>query len=281
MKLKDAVKILNKNNGQHLDQIYLPIAGRNVVFSPLTTADVKVLTRNNIFDTFDLNIELLKLGLFDKLCNEDLASEGISSHTITQIDYLSFLIGIRKLLNNTLSYKFTCRKCNNQFKYVLDLEKEFDEDIKNFKPQHETLELIATDGRVFKFELENFTMEDYLYYRYVMNKLNDSDYENPDVVNEIKYIRPILYIKSISIDDEEIEDWKDALLPAKLTLYNQIPPNITFGTHTENDTNIYEFVTKTFAEEKLNNKIRNITVSCPQCGQEYKGIFNFDGFFIF
>ena len=110
MKIKDAVKILSEPTGQHLEQIYVPSLGRNVLFKPLTTADVKTLTRMSITDDFDINIEGLKLGLFDKLCTEDLSNTevktedgkilypAISSSTITQIDYLSFLIGIRQML---------------------------------------------------------------------------------------------------------------------------------------------------------------------------------------
>ena len=171
MKLKDAMEILKKNDGNHINQVYIPSLGRKVMFSQLTTADVKTLTRNNVFDEFDLNVELLKLSLFDKLCHEDLKDEHVSSHTITQLDYLSFLIGIRQLLNNTLSYTFTCRKCDHKFKHTIDLAVQFDDDITNFKPQYETLELVDENGHVYKFELTNFTMEEYLYYRYVMTRL--------------------------------------------------------------------------------------------------------------
>jgi hypothetical protein len=104
MKTTDAVKILNQPTGNHLDKIYIPSAKREILFTPLTTADVKTLTRMNFISDFDLSIEGLKLGLFDKLCAEDLSEteikneEGLtvfpalSARTITQIDYLSFLI---------------------------------------------------------------------------------------------------------------------------------------------------------------------------------------------
>lgn len=281
MKLKDAIKILNKNDGNHINQVFIPSLGRNVMFSQLTTADVKTLTRNNVFDEFDLNVELLKLALFDKLCSEDLSSEHINSHTITQLDYLSFLIGIRQLLNNTLSYTFTCRKCDHKFKHVIDLAEKFSDDIMNFKPQHEILELVDESGHIYKFEMSNFTMEEYLYYRYVMNKLQLQDSENPDVINESKFSRPILYIRSISIDDEPIEDWSTSLFPAKLDLFNKIPPSITFGDPKNNDTNVSNFVADTFAEEFMDRKIKNMEVVCPECKHAYRGIFNFDGFFTF
>lgn len=281
MKLKDAMEILKKNDGNHINQVYIPSLGRKVMFSQLTTADVKTLTRNNVFDEFDLNVELLKLSLFDKLCHEDLKDEHISSHTITQLDYLSFLIGIRQLLNNTLSYTFTCRKCDHKFKHTIDLAVQFDDDITNFKPQYEILELVDENGHVYKFELTNFTMEEYLYYRYVMTRLQSQDSENPDVINESKFTRPILYIKRIFIDDEEIEDWTSSLFPTKLDLINRLPPQITFGEPKDNDTNLTNFIADTFAEEILDRKIRNMEVVCPECKHAYRGIFNFDGFFTF
>lgn len=281
MKLKDAMEILKKNDGNHINQVYIPSLGRKVMFSQLTTADVKTLTRNNVFDEFDLNVELLKLSLFDKLCHEDLKDEHVSSHTITQLDYLSFLIGIRQLLNNTLSYTFTCRKCDHKFKHTIDLAVQFDDDITNFKPQYETLELVDENGHVYKFELTNFTMEEYLYYRYVMTRLQSQDSENPDVINESKFTRPILYIKRIFIDDEEIEDWTTSLFPTKLDLINRLPPQITFAEPKDNDTNLTNFIADTFAEEILDRKIRNMEVVCPECKHAYRGIFNFDGFFTF
>lgn len=281
MKLTDAIEILKKNDGNHINQVYLPSLGRNVMFGQLTTADVKTLTRNNVFDEFDLNVELLKLGLFDKLCQEDLSNENINSHTITQLDYLSFLIGIRQLLNNTLSYTFTCRKCDHKFKYTIDLATQFNDDIMNFKPQHKMLELVDEGGHIYKFELSNFTMEEYLYYRYVMTRLQSQDSENPDVINESKFTRPILYIKKIFIDDEEIEDWNTALFPIKLDLINKLPPQITFAEPKDNDTNLTNFIADTFAEEFMDRKIRNMEVVCPECKHAYRGIFNFDGFFTF
>lgn len=81
MKLKDAEKILNESKGKHIDKIYIPSLGRDVMFSPLTTADVKTLTRMSFLDVFDLNVEGLKLGLFDKLCQEDLTDTAVTDET--------------------------------------------------------------------------------------------------------------------------------------------------------------------------------------------------------
>lgn len=296
MKIKDAVKILSEPTGQHLEQIYVPSLGRNVLFKPLTTADVKTLTRMSITDDFDINIEGLKLGLFDKLCTEDLSNTevktedgkilypAVSSSTITQIDYLSFLIGIRQMLKNEVTYSFTCKKenCNTKFNHIIKLDEEFADTIYDFKRQTEFFEKVdEKTNKIWKFELTNFSMSDYIYFRYFMEKLREKDENSPDVTFEMKFVRPILYIKNIWIDDEIIEDWQSLLFPDKLSFWNKIPPDLTINTIGTNNDTLYDFIRTTFAEEKLEDKINNLIVTCPNCGTKYGGIFSFENFFIF
>jgi hypothetical protein len=93
--------------------------------------------RINFVDKYDLSVELLKLGLFDKLCAEDLSDKGLNSNTITLLDYLSFLIGLRQLLKNDITFSFVCKKCGSPFQKKLNLAEIFDEDIEKFRPQRE------------------------------------------------------------------------------------------------------------------------------------------------
>ena len=295
MKITDAVKILNQPTGQHLDKIYIPSLGKEVMFHPLTTADVKTLTRMSFIDEFDLNVEGLKLGLFDKLLAEDLSDTAvkdetgkelfpaISAKTITQIDYLSFLIGIRSLLNNDLSYTFTCNQpnCFKQFEHVIKMNEEFEGLIYGFKRQNEIVEFLdEKTSNIYKFELTNFQMTDYLYYRYFMEKLTEADSTTPDIMFEDKYVKPILYIKNIWINDEIIEDWPALSIPDKLDFWNKLPPNITINDVGSNNT-VYKFIHDNMFEEKLEEHINKITVTCPQCGKKYEGLYSFDNFFMF
>ena len=296
MKLSDAVKLLNEPTGQHLDKIYIPSLGREILFKPLTTSDVKTLTRMSIIDDFDINVEGLKLALFDKLCTEDLSNTAvkndngeilypaISSATITQIDYLSFLIGIRQMLKNDVTYNFTCRKegCNTKFTHIIKLDEEFADTIYEFKRQTEFFEKVdEKTNNIWKFELTNFTMADYIYFRYFIEKLREKDEDSPDVTFETKFVKPILYIKNIWINDDIIEDWQSLLFPDKLSFWNQIPPDLTINTIGANNDTLYNFIINKFAEEKLEQKIENLTVTCPNCHTKYGGIFSFENFFTF
>lgn len=296
MKIADAVKILNEPTGSHIDNIYIPSVGREVMFKPLTTADVKTLTRLNFLNEFDLNIEGLKLGLFDKLCAEDLTDTevkneageiiypAVSAKTITQLDYLAFLIGIRKMLNNEITYTFTCSRqtCNIKFDYTLNLEEKFTNIINTFKRQTEFFEVIDTrTSNIWKFELTNFSMTNYLYFRYFIERLRVADENSPDVEFNAKFVKPILYIKNIWINNELVEDWPESTLPDKLSFFNQIPPDITLNTSNESNNTLYAKIRETFAEEVLADEIVNLTVTCPHCGQTYGGVFDFDSFFMF
>lgn len=296
MKLEDAVKILENPTGQHLEQIYVPSLGRDVMFHPLTTADVKTLTRMNFLDNFDINIEILKLGLFDKLCAEDLSNSevkdvdgnilvsGVTAQTITQIDYLSFLIGIRNLLNNHVTFTFTCHQegcTHGDFEYTIKLDEKFSDLVYSFTRQHHFWSRTDTNGNIWKFELTNFTMYDYLYFRYFMEKLEESDIDSPDVAFEEKFVKPVLYIKNIWLNDELIEDWPTLTIPDKLSFWNKIPPELTINTIGTGNNTVYDFIFDIFAEERMELIINNMVVKCPTCGMKYGGAFSFDNFFMF
>lgn len=218
------------------------------------------------------------------MINGEILYPAISAKTITQLDYLAFLIGIRKMLNNEVSYTFTCTKtsCHCKFDHTLNLEEEFDDLIHEFKRQ--TIFFEEVDQRtsnVWKFELSNFTMSDYLYFRYFIERLRVADENSPDVEFNAKFVKPILYIKNIWINDELVEDWPSATIPDKLSFFNQIPPALTINTLDEADHTVYSKIRETFIEEKLADKIIDLEVTCPKCGQTYGGVFDFDSFFMF
>lgn len=250
----------------------------------------------NFIEDFDLNIEGLKLGLFDKLCAEDLSDTiqrdengeiefpQISAKTLTQIDYLAFLIGIRQLLRNDITYTFTCNNtdCGQKFEHILYLDQEFNDILQQFTRKKFYFEKVdEKTSNIWKFELTDFTMESYLYFRYFITRLSEVDTDSPDVSFESKYVRPILYIKNIWLNDELIEDWPSLSLPEKLNFYNKIPPDITINTIGTNNETIYNFIRISFLQEELEEKIDNMTVTCPHCQTVYGGVFNFDNFFMF
>lgn len=74
MKLQNFSNFLQNNTGDTTSNIFIPSIGRYVAFKSLTVGDVKTISRLSIFNFFDLNNELVKLSLFDKLILEDKES---------------------------------------------------------------------------------------------------------------------------------------------------------------------------------------------------------------
>lgn len=288
MKLKDLEVALKTESGQHTTNIFMPSIKRDVPFRPITTADVKTLSRIGVFNDFDLNNEMLKLSLFDKLIMESKESCGIDSETILPIDFLSFLIGVRRLLNNELSYTFTCKTCEKKFEETFDLEKRLTSFIFNYQRKICEYEKIDSHDDVWKFVLEDFTMKEYLYYRYYIDRLSQIDSNNPDVINEATYARPILYVKSISKNGEPIEDWNEHVLSDKIKLINMLPSEVIVDSRVRKEfeepdpnTSLGTFIQANFDTEKMIRAINEMKVKCPHCGQEYSGVFKFDDFFMF
>jgi hypothetical protein len=181
-------------------------------------------------------------------------------------------------------FSFTCNneKCKQQFDHTIYLDEEFKDIINKFERKNLFFEKVdERTSNIWKFELTNFTMESYLYFRYFITRLSEVDENSPDVAFETKYVKPILYIKNIWLNDELIEDWPALSLPDKLQFYNKIPPDITINTLGTKDDTIFNFIRATFTEEELEEQINNMTVTCPHCQTIYGGIFSFDNFFTF
>ena len=285
MKLSDALKDIQNERNANTITIYMPSIHKDVRIRSLTTDDLKTLSRIGVFNEFDLNNELLKLFLFDKLLAEDKNSCPISADTMTMLDFLSFIISIRKLLNNELSFEFTCQQCETRFQHVLDLESEFSEFIFGYEPKTLSFEKIDNSDNIWKFDLKSFSMKNYLYYRYYIEKLKEIDVNNPDLLNEEMFIRPVIYISKIYKNDEEIEEWNEQLLGTKIKFFNSLPAELIINPAGTDDSEEYlsQFVKKNFMEEKFIDAIENIEVICtnPECGETYTGLYTFDDFCTF
>lgn len=295
MNLKEAEKVMNQINGKHLDQIYIPSLGRNVFFKPLSTADAKALTRISFDGSFDIKVQMLKLSLFNTLCTEDLSKieikdeEGriyppLTSDNLTVVDYLSFLCGIRQLLDSDISFTFTCQneECKTRWDHTVKIDQIFKDQIQNFKRKTTFFEKEdEKTGNIWKFELTNFNMVDYFMFRYMINKIKEKDPASPEVIYEGKYVRPILYIKNIWLNDDLIEDWNKQVIPDKLEFYNKISPNITINSKGTKEENLYDFIQKNFLEQKIQKKMIEYKVKCPNCKREYGRVFDLENFFTF
>lgn len=203
---------------------------------------------------------------------------GISSENISRIDYFSFLLGIRRLLNNDISFQFTCQKCKQTFNDSFDLEERFSEQIENFTRKHLIFEKIDHSGTKWKFELDSYTMKDYLYYQFYLEEIKNV---NEDEYNNDVFLKPLLYVSKIYKDDEEIEDWLKQTFLNKLLFFKKIPGEIFIGNQKSEDENkdLLTFIKKNFDEEKMNEFTSNIEVMCPYCKEKYNHVYSFKDLF--
>lgn len=285
MKLTDALQNIQEERQTNTITVYMPSLHKDVKIKSLTTDDLKTLSRIGVFNEFDLNNELLKLYLFDKLLAEDKDTCPLNSSNLTQFDFLSFIISLRKLLNNELLFEFTCQHCETHFQHKLDLEAEFSDFIFNYEAKTLIFEKLDNSNNIWKFELKSYSMKDYLYYRYYIEKLKEIDINNPDLLNEEKFLRPVLYISKIYKNDEIIEDWEDQLLGTKIKFFNSLPAELIIDStgENENDDFLSKFIKNNFDEEKFIDAIDDIEIKCtnPECGETYSGLYTFDDFCTF
>lgn len=276
MNLSNFKKFLEIGNGDTTTNIYLPSIKRFVPFKSLTVADVKTIARLDLFSIFDINNELIKLSLFDKLILEDKDSCGVSSENITRVDYLSFLIGIRQLLDNNISFTLTCENCKEQFSFQIDIEQAFYPLIQKFQRKNIIFEKTDFNNHKWKFELNSYTMKDYLYYRYYIEEIKQI--ENENFRNDI-LSKPLLYITKIYRDDEEIDDWKDQTLVEKFEFFNSLPSEIILNTKIS-DPNDYliTFILNNFDEELIEQEVNKFPALCEHCGHSFSNVFSFEDF---
>ena len=279
MKSSDVEKMLNTTKQEVYNKIFIPSAGRDLLFHNISTGSAKTLARLGLYSTFDLDNEILKLNLFDNLLVEG-QGDVPAADNLLQIDYLSFIIGIRKMLKNDLSFNCTCQNCDKQFTDKVNLDSHFSQLIYEFKPENYFFEKIDENDRIWRFELSNYNMRNYLYFRYMVETLKEYDPQNPDLTNENKFIKPILYIKNIWIDEEPIEDWGDKILTNKLKFFNSIPASITIN-NLSNEMYLSKFIEEHFIEERLQSAIDDLKVVCPYCKETYNNVYTFEDFFTF
>ena len=126
-------------------------------------------------------------------------------------------------------------------------------------------------------------MKDYLYYRYYIERLKELDINNPDLLNEASFIRPVLYVKNIWRNDELIEDWNEQILSTKIKFLNALPSELVLNTKNSElaDACLSNFIKENFDEEKLFKEIEKLQVKCPKCNEAYEGLFTFDDFLTF
>ena len=163
---------------------------------------------------------------------------------------------------------------NNSF----DLEQVFNEEIQTFIRKNLTFEKVDHTGTKWNFELNSYTMKDYLYYQFYLEEMKNINEE--EFIDEI-FLKPLLYITKIFKNDEEIDDWNEQTFLNKLRFLKTIPGEIFVGTQKNfsKDDYLLTFIQNNFDEERINEFVSNIEVQCTNCGEKYNHVYSFEDLF--
>jgi len=272
MNVKEAIQLLNESNGMHVYDIYIPSIQKEVSFKPITTGQQKSLSKFSMnVDTFNLDYEFMKLGLFDEL---KVSDEKIKSEDLTELDMVCFLAGIR--LNNVmepLEIICKCGECDNKFEFKIDLETVIEKckkiELKEF--------LIKTTIDDIKYELtvrypsykSLIELEEYIT---LLSK--ELSYNHDQSVESRLFMKPAFFIYDLNINDSKIEDFNNLDFLSKIEIYNNLPPTLTIM----GDNSILNLLLTKF-NLKETSSILDI-IKCPKCKHELEGVLTNDSFFI-
>jgi hypothetical protein len=274
MKLDSALQLLNESNGTHSYEIYIPSFGKNLSFKPITTGQQKTISKFSIGTKvdyqFNFNYEMLKLGLFDTLVIED----EIPSNQLTEIDMIAFFAGVRfNNISDPLEINFTCGNCGTSFESSIDLEKII-ENCKNYKAPEFEFSFNMNDN-AYDLEIAEPTYKNLLELEeYLVQMKKTMNYSTDEIIELRAFSKPSVYIKTVKINGQEIDGFSSAGFVEKLTLYNSLPPKITFN----GKDSILNLILKDFDLEAAQNMMGSI--DCPNCKNKLEGVLTNDSFFI-
>jgi hypothetical protein len=276
MNLESALQLLNESNGTHSYEIYIPSVGKNLMFKPITTGQQKTISKFSIGTKtdvkFNFNYEMLKLGLFDTL----VIGDEISSDQLTEIDIIAFFAGVRvNNISDPLEIKFTCGKCGTTFDKAIDMEKII-ERCKNYKAAEFDFSFTVDDNK-YNLGIAEPTYKNLLELEeYLIQMKETMDYNVDEIVELRAFTKPSVYIKTVNINGMEIDSFSSAGFVEKLTLYNSLPPKITFN----GKDSILNLILRDFDLEATQNMMGDVECTNEICKEKLEGVLTNDSFFI-
>ena len=271
MDFKSAQFILEKSNSDYFYDIFIPSLNKKLQFKSMTTGQRKSISKLSInsSEEYDIKYEFHKLNLFDTLL---INKNEADSNSLREIDLISFLAGLR--LNNVvdkLELSITCSKCKHSFSYIIDLEKII-EKCKNYKVK-ELLHTIKDNNRKIEYEFllsDPFYQNIIQYNAYVQATIKDLNYRKQEVLLDELYLKPLLFINGLKINNEAIQDWNDLSFVNKIEFLNTLSPDIT--------DNLTDKIQEEF-KSSLNELIFD-TITCNLCQDNKEGVITSDIFFV-
>ena len=274
MRVTDALDVLNKSQGEHLYKVWVPSLKQNLAFRPLTVGQQKTLAKMAIEgeDQFYIGV----IALIQSVCSEKL-----DLNVLTEVDKIAILAGIKH--NNLVKPMAMELECNNEeckinFKHEVDLKK-FIKDIAKVEFETYTETFPTNSGMIFEIELAYPSINKIVEYRKFckfrrdeiekniknQEKLEDKLFEFEQMI-ESEYIT--MFIKSVAIDGQKIEDFPIIKIGDRLDLFDKFPAEVLYS-----DSGVTGKVAEHFLGAMGQCAYK---IECPECkNEELMSIENF------
>lgn len=258
MKLEEFKNIINGHEASF--SILLPSLENKYKFTYCNIKQLKMLAKASFAESNEENIdfEMYKLATFDDTCIDDLDIEDINI-----FDFLNLITYFRENnFSESMEFKITCAQCSKSFNYKIDFLKLVNE-IEKLK-----FDIIYKTYTIEENEIQIGYKECNIvdYFAFEKLKLKGSD-------DDIMSYYPIVFMDSISINNDNIDDWNKLKFEDKLQYIEKL--NIKGD--------IFRQIIKDGLDLFPKNRIYDIfkySTNCPHCKNEIKNILNFDDFFL-
>jgi len=284
MDINQAKEILAKNNGAHINKIFVPSLKEDISFLPLTIGQKKTIakiiiqnnTKNEDIDSYNILLAVIN----------SLSQNKIDFSKITEFDRILIITEI--IQNNFLdtpTYNIKCGQCKNEYTHKLDLNN-FSKGLKEIKVINtEEYNFVDNDNNI-KIEYNLPSVEDILKYKVYLNdrksiikasvEITDEQKENilkniDDYSFNNEY--PVMFIKKVFINDDEIEKFNELSIKEKLEFFDVFDYNAFFG-----EKGIFSMISIKY--ENITDKLL-YDYNCPFCKNIIKEILDYKSFFYF
>ena len=259
------MKVLSEKNASALFGAEIPSTKERVSFRPMTVGMRKTLAKFAIGD--DTPEEMIKFQTAKMALLKTLCISGLDDRKLTEIDFISLLACVR---NNSsiddLILNMTCgnAECKKEFTYNVDFEGIIDRCSKfEFKKSEHVFK--DRQGTSYRIVLE---------YPSAMDAVAISDMVVDMGPEEFKLTYPYIFVKSIFIEDDEIEDFAGQSLAKRIEIVDGLPGEILYNV---SENNLYKVVYDDFGADNIMNLYGEL--KCPGCGKDMEGVVTSDNFF--
>jgi hypothetical protein len=266
IRMEEVMKVLEQANSSSLFKARIPSTGQEVAFKPLNVGMRKSLAKFALSEDESAHLneyQTAKLAMI-----KTLALSPLDENMLTEIDFISLLAEIRS--NNSIDdlvLTITCgnEKCGKTFTHHVDFSRIVDTCSK-FKFENVKLSLEDKKGVVYVFTVGYPSIIDIM-------SMREYGKDMDEAVFKLTY--PYIFIKKLSMDGNEIDDFASSGLPGRVKFIESLPPGLLYNGRI--DDNLYKIVYDRFGMDKIFKLYGE--VKCPHCGNDMEGVVTSDNFF--